>query len=482
MIRAAIYARLSSADSGSDTSDSIQNQVAALTKLASREGHDVVATFTDDGLSGFKGIERPGFSKLLSGIAAGAFDLILVRHADRLSRNDGDSSLIRTACARYGVKWQTADGAITDPSTSSGAFSAKLFSALAEMESAIKSERLREHYAAAAAKGKLLPTSQTFGFGPGGIVVEHEAALIRQAYEHVASGLTVGSLVRKWNTEGVPQRRAGARWQYATVNSILRRPANAGLAAYKGELLSGVPILDMSIVDSDLWHQVQAIISNPARRTSPGFQPVHLTSGIAHCGQCGSLLRSNTYSGNGRRRALLRCPASTSSDRHGSADLTHLDGLVRAEIITAFLLGPANMFPDQPDDAAPLRQALAALQRQREDVLDLLADQTLTKAQARPRLQALNEQEQQLREQLEHAQVSTASFADIRAGLWAGATVDLAEAAEVRIQLGAAFDALHIEQRRALVRHLLHISVHRGAWSAPGKYSIQHTIVTSLNS
>jgi DNA invertase Pin-like site-specific DNA recombinase len=80
--RVALYVRVST--DGQTT----VNQQRELEAVAERHGWTVVETFRDHGISGKNGREkRPGFDKLLQGIARRDFDLIAAWSVDRLGRS-----------------------------------------------------------------------------------------------------------------------------------------------------------------------------------------------------------------------------------------------------------------------------------------------------------------------------------------------------------------------------------------------------------
>src|SRR5438270_12550256 len=80
--RAAIYARVST---GSQTTE---NQLRELRQVAERHGWQVVAQFTDNGISGAKGRDqRPGLDKLLQAVARREIDMVLAWSVDRLGRS-----------------------------------------------------------------------------------------------------------------------------------------------------------------------------------------------------------------------------------------------------------------------------------------------------------------------------------------------------------------------------------------------------------
>jgi len=80
---AAIYARVSTRN-GQTT----ENQLRELRAVAKRHGWKVVATYTDDGISGAKGRDkRPGLDALLKGVARREFEVVAAWSVDRLGRS-----------------------------------------------------------------------------------------------------------------------------------------------------------------------------------------------------------------------------------------------------------------------------------------------------------------------------------------------------------------------------------------------------------
>lgn len=80
--RAVFYARVST------DQQSVENQLRDLQQVAEKLDWDVVDIITDEGISGAKGRDqRPGFDKLLKGIARREFDLIASWSVDRLGRS-----------------------------------------------------------------------------------------------------------------------------------------------------------------------------------------------------------------------------------------------------------------------------------------------------------------------------------------------------------------------------------------------------------
>ena len=82
MKRCVIYARVST---DSQTTD---NQINELNRVAELKGYKIVHTFKDEGISGSKGRdERKGFDELIKGAVKKDFDMILCWSVDRLGRS-----------------------------------------------------------------------------------------------------------------------------------------------------------------------------------------------------------------------------------------------------------------------------------------------------------------------------------------------------------------------------------------------------------
>lgn len=137
--RVAFYTRVSTSD-GKQTTD---NQLRELTIAAERLGWEVVAHFTDVGISGAKGRDRrPGLDDMLKGIARRDFDMIAAWSVCRLGRSlQHLVSLLSDLDARK-VDLYLHVQAI-DTSTPSGKAMFQMMGVFAEFERSMVSERVR---------------------------------------------------------------------------------------------------------------------------------------------------------------------------------------------------------------------------------------------------------------------------------------------------------------------------------------------------
>jgi len=149
MKRIAIYTRIST----SDGQQTIDNQLRDLHLAADRMGWDIVATFTDQGISGAKGRDkRPGLDALMKGIARKDFDMVASWSVCRLGRSlQHLVSLLGELDAR-GVDLYLHVQAL-DTSTPSGRAMYGMMSVFAELERSLISERVKAGLARSKKKG-----------------------------------------------------------------------------------------------------------------------------------------------------------------------------------------------------------------------------------------------------------------------------------------------------------------------------------------
>lgn len=138
MKKVAIYARVSTADKN----QTVENQLRDLQAVASRMDWIIVATFTDEGISGAKGRDRrPGYDALLKGVARKEFDLIAAWSICRLGRSLPDLVQFLGDIQSKGVDlYVHAQG--LDTSTPSGAMMFQMLSVFSSYERTMIRERV----------------------------------------------------------------------------------------------------------------------------------------------------------------------------------------------------------------------------------------------------------------------------------------------------------------------------------------------------
>ena len=371
MTTAALYARISIGDA---KTPAVERQLSNLEKFADQHGYEIVRRYTDDGKSAYSGKVRPGFLDLLLGVENHEFDVILAVADDRLARNDADSYALRSYCLKAKVKWHTISGGITDPSEASGSLLAQITAAIAEYESAVKSERIKRSVADRLAAGKDLMGPRPFAFEPDRLTVrEHEAEVLRAGYAMVLEGATLWKVAQMFTESGVQRDRAkGDPWRTQTIRAILLRERNVGRLVVKGELYAD----DLTrIVEIDTFEAVKAILENPARAPRRGPKPTtYAAIGTVRCGGCGGYLGQSGAKGDGTRQ--LRCsphgrPTHAPGVKHSSIRADKLDDLIRNALFIKLITTKLGTEVGEKKPLAALRLRIAELVRQRDVVQEL---------------------------------------------------------------------------------------------------------------
>ena len=150
MARVAIYTRVST---GGQTT---ANQLRELRAVAKREGHKVIAEFTDEGISGAKGRDqRPGLNSLLDGVMRRDFDKVMAWSVDRLGRSLPDLLSFMGELKAKGVDLYLHQQHL-DTATPAGKAMFQMLGVFSEFEREIIRERVNAGLARAKAQGKTL--------------------------------------------------------------------------------------------------------------------------------------------------------------------------------------------------------------------------------------------------------------------------------------------------------------------------------------
>jgi DNA invertase Pin-like site-specific DNA recombinase len=135
--RVALYLRVSTDDR------TVENQRRELEAAAARHGWQIVATYSDEGISGAKGRDkRPGFDALCKAVARREIDMVCAWSVDRLGRSLQDLvSFLSEMRAKDVDLFLHVQG--LDTSTPSGRAMYGLLGVFAEFERAMIIERIK---------------------------------------------------------------------------------------------------------------------------------------------------------------------------------------------------------------------------------------------------------------------------------------------------------------------------------------------------
>jgi hypothetical protein len=224
---------------------------------------------------------------MLRAIDGDDFDVVVAVNLDRLLRGLSDL----TTLIDRGAKILTVDGEI-DLTSAEGEFQATFLAALARFETNRKSERQLRANRAKASKGQPVPSRRRFGYETDGCTPrESEAEIVRSLFSGFAEGRSLRSMAIELKDSGATVG-GGKTWSPLRVRSILSNPFYAGRAVHRGQVMESNFVTP--IVSAELFDKTNAILRDPARKTSPGSEVRHLLSGIAFCGVCGEHMNHTT--------------------------------------------------------------------------------------------------------------------------------------------------------------------------------------------
>lgn len=315
---------------------------------------------------------REDFDQMLGFLASHPGARVAAWHADRLLRNSADTEALIERCAQGGHLVETPAGGSYDLSTASGRKRIRNDAVDAAYEVDHLTERVTEQKLEAASLGLWLGGPIPFGWrkdkGSGEMELHPaESGAVRQATLDMLSHASLHSIARQWNAAGLTTSRGHNKFTPQEVRAVLLRARNAGLHVHKGEM-TGVRGNWPRIVTEDQWRACRAVLTDPARRSSPGNERRWLGSGLYRCGTCGQGMIVTAVGGKGRPvRKVYRCTRRT----HVARDAASLDEFV-GTVIVAWLsrkdAAPAlrRAAPDVTaltDELAAVRAELAELPR-----------------------------------------------------------------------------------------------------------------------
>src|SRR3954447_2880917 len=345
-------------------------------------------TFRDDDISAYSRKPPPGYGALMREVVAGRVKVIVVRHLDRLWRDDVEAAQGRKLLRQHRVSVVEYRGGTYDMWTAHGQHMARTMGGNATFESDMKSERVKEAAERRANQGRMNGPCP-YGWrreddrSPSGRVLDSRevedpeaAAVVREIVRRLLAGDSLLAVTRDLNERGVrppgadfqfrKKARAvdnpdGGRWSKTSVKKLALRESNAGLRIFhKGEpdqreIEGAWPAL----VSKQDWRRVVALLGAQERQVScPANRQHLLTWGIGVCGVCGGHLRM-AHRTKARVPYYICAPEGCVGRRED-----YVDALV-GEVVTARLSRPDALDWLTPDSDA-LADATKRAQEARE--------------------------------------------------------------------------------------------------------------------
>ncbi len=323
---------------------SLDTQERACLALAEKNGWTVEGTVRDSA-SGFS-LERSGLTEVRALAAKAIVGVVLSYSLDRLSRKQTHVAILVEEMEERGVSLQFVTENFEDTATGQLLRSVKAFAAEFEREKI--AERTMRGKAQRARSGKLPQATgrDIYGYrydpATGTRHVEpREATVVLEIFESFASSASCHGIAASLNSRGVPAF-AGGQWYPLTIRRMLLNETYTGRSTYRRlksekyrdgrsgrwkvrvserdedewiEVEGATP----AIVSSPLFARVNAILSDPQRRSRAQPSRNYPLTGRLRCEHCGSPMvgqvlmkgRYSYYRCRGRYvgRASSSCPA-----------------------------------------------------------------------------------------------------------------------------------------------------------------------------
>jgi site-specific DNA recombinase len=309
-----LYARFST---DRQNPKSCADQIREARAYADRQGWNVLAEFSDDGISGTLGRDaRPGWDAVLRLVEGGALSggVVLAWDLDRMSRDWGDwlETLGKLFKARVDLA-DTKDGRI-DQATMQG----KVSAFLKTLGASDFIEKLRRNVVRgleAKREAGYWTSPAPFGYAsdrtPDGTILvpdPFEADIVRRIFRELAAGRTPAAVARDLHRDGIGTKERKQKdgtlrrgtWNPSTVRELAKARTFLGMIPIypkgpDGRRLgrSQVPVDQVQhvqgrhepLVDQGLFDQVQARLASTPR--GPNSKRVYPLAGLVVCGECG---------------------------------------------------------------------------------------------------------------------------------------------------------------------------------------------------
>lgn len=375
-MKAAIYCRVSTIQQEPGTS--LESQRASCRRLANEIGAEIVAEFQDID-SGAKE-QIPGLLALTDAAARRDFDVVLVDHPDRFSRNLVKKVIVRRDLQKTGVDIRYAALRIDD--TAEGRLMENMTAVIAEYERERIEYRTNRGRYAKARSGRVVGTgAPPYGYAyvrDGDRIVNLQpdpvtSPIMRRILIDLMSS-SASDVAAGLNADGIPPPR-GRQWHEASILKMARNPVYSGRAAY-GQwewqdrkvvgprpssewIFSDVPAL----IEPALWERLQQVIAD--RRITGHARlpddPFVLRSRL-RCGHCGGQLSTQINRGIRYYVCLRHYPVFASRQGVPRCELVS----VRAETLEDLIIGSVRaVLLDESELRLSLQEYNATQQQRR---------------------------------------------------------------------------------------------------------------------
>ena len=229
------YLRVSTEGQIGEDKFGLESQREAIEVFCGKKGHEIVAWYTDEGISGAKE-DRPEFNRILQGDIPEGVEAVVVAKSDRVARDVYIYFAFKNELRKKGLQIIS----VAEDFGELGAYSVILdamLAAIAEVERMNINARTSGGRKQKAAKGGYSGGNIPYGYRSEGhslVIDPEEARVVREVYEYRDKGYSYRTIISLLEQEGsVP--RSGGHFNVSTIHSILNNENTyRGLYRYGG--------------------------------------------------------------------------------------------------------------------------------------------------------------------------------------------------------------------------------------------------------
>lgn len=315
-MKVAVYGRVSSDEQKEQ--NTIEVQLHAVRQWCEQQGHEIVETFADEGVSGAIPLaDRPAGARLIEAAESARghdrpFEAVVSYSLDRLGRDALAALLAIKRLKALKVPAVFVRESFDD--SPAGRFQATVMSAVSELERDLITQRMSGGRLRAVREGAYLASAAPWGYRfedvPAGegdgrgrkkparrlAIDEEQARWVRQVFEWAIEGHGVKEIADRLEAAGVPvpaarhPKRAPGEfgWSWSTVAKMLKSRRYMGEATYGTNKFGIETMACPAIISEATFAAAQAGLARRKLNAARNVHEVYVLRSLLYCGHCGA--------------------------------------------------------------------------------------------------------------------------------------------------------------------------------------------------
>lgn len=281
-----LYMRYSS---DKQTEQSIEGQERICRAFCEQQGYEIVNRYIDRATSAFKDADkRTQFQKMIKDSEKNLFEAVVVYKLDRFARNRYDSATYKAKLKKNGVRVISATENISD--NPEGVILEAVLEGMAEFYSKELSQKVTRGMTETALKCNSVGGHIPLGYKVKDkklVIAEDKAAIVREAFESYANGMTITEICNVFNSKGYRTMK-NSEFNKNSFRSMFKNEKYIGVYKYKDiRIEGGVP----AIITKELFDRVAQRLKDNAEAPARGKAKTnYLLSQKLFCGHCGTAM------------------------------------------------------------------------------------------------------------------------------------------------------------------------------------------------